>query len=427
MANVHEIRLRGAVFSFSDYKHNRGSLLSILANAHREGNRATCLCSAHRPELYIVHRSGQYFLARMPNTGPSHESWCDFYDSPLDESGRGGYTEDAIVEDGEEFDVKLSIPLSRQRTASKEPSTRTERSSTAQTRRAAVGLMGLLHFLWEQSSNNRWFPYVKGKKASTRHWGGVHYFLTKTTAKIKRKAAPLQDSLYILPEFEMSKADSINAEFDAAMREVLASATEDAVQAGLPLKMKMIIGEVKSLTKSKFGYELKFRGKSTAFYMKDELQARMAKSYKPGMDAIDGSDGSRSIALAVVSASKKGYFNIDDLVLMATNRNYIPVDSSYEKTVADLLIAQERQFEKPLRYDNDELTLPDFVLLDCSESPRVPVEIYGMTGNAKYDARKREKRAIYRESGSTCWEWEPASLGNPPELPRKRSHNQVAK
>ena len=89
---------------------------------------------------------------------------------------------------------------------------------------------------------------------------------------------------------------------------------------------------------------------------------------------------------------------------MPTNKNYIPIDSSYEKQVCDALIEQNRRFVKPLRYDAGNEVLEDFFLIDTDE--QVPMEIYGMTGNEEYDERKKAKIAIYERSGLPFWHWD---------------------
>ena len=54
--------------------------------------------------------------------------------------------------------------------------------------------------------------------------------------------------------------------------------------------------------------------------------------------------------------------------------------------------------------------LPDFWLLDAHILARVPMEIFGIRGNEKYDRRKRDKIRGYeedlRERGIPYWYWD---------------------
>lgn len=96
----------------------------------------------------------------------------------------------------------------------------------------------------------------------------------------------------------------------------------------------------------------------------------------------------------VKQGAKGGYASVIDLALIGITGEFIPVESSYERTVADLLVLQERSFTKPLRYDAEsDQVLPDFILTDTARE--VPLEVFGRD-DAKYLARKDEKRCITR-------------------------------
>jgi hypothetical protein len=97
-----------------------------------------------------------------------------------------------------------------------------------------------------------------------------------------------------------------------------------------------------------------------------------------------------------------GYLKAIDMAAMLTARTYVPADSSHEITMATALADAGRSFVKPLRYDAQAETLPDFALLDCD--PPVYVEVYGITGNAAYQARKQEARH-YQQTGRPVIEW----------------------
>jgi hypothetical protein len=419
MDSKHRIRLKTKIFTYSEYRDSPDALLGLLSHAYAEKIRAICLCSENFPELYITPRFEKFYLAKMPDTGPFHDVHCAFYESPLDQSGRAGYAEGAIVDRGDVVDVKLGVPLSRARHVEKAASPLGEKRAVPTLRRHAVELLGLLHFLWEQSSNHRWFPIMRGMKVTSRRWSSVTYFLGRTLDNIHCKGKPLKESLFLVSQFDKNKPDAIGDEFSTVMASVVSSGSELAEKKNRPIEMKMILGEIKAVTKSQYGYELRFRGFAQSFYIREQLFQKIQKSYTSGVVAIESNTDAKCIAIAVISASKKGYFNIESMALMPVNQNYIPFDSSYEKTIADALIIQERQFEKPLRYDNTALTLPDFILLDGDQFSRIPMEIYGMTGNAEYDKRKNEKREIYRKDPAPYWEWEPAKEKIFPPFPRQ--------
>ena len=81
--------------------------------------------------------------------------------------------------------------------------------------------------------------------------------------------------------------------------------------------------------------------------------------------------------------------SIVGLALMQVSTSWIPVESSYELVIADKLVAEERAFLKPLRYDAGQAAVhPDFILLDTEGE--APMEVFGRSDEA-YVNRRQEK------------------------------------
>lgn len=78
------------------------------------------------------------------------------------------------------------------------------------------------------------------------------------------------------------------------------------------------------------------------------------------------------------------------MALMSITAEFVLIDSSCERIVAEMLVEQRSSVMKPMRYDaGADLVLPDFVLTD---TPReVPMEIFGRD-DADYLRRKEEKK-----------------------------------
>lgn len=421
-ANFVRIKLNGTVFPQITYFNNPESLIGLFRHSYTLGLRATCLCSANCPELYIAQRNGSYYLAKMPDTGPFHDSNCEFYQSPDTDSGRSTYLKGVIVDHDGLIDVKIGIPFKIQRDLSKiEDTAKLPNANKSQSKRSAIELLGLLHLLWEYSNNSRWFPRKKGKANLSRSWGSAHYYLGQVLEKISTKGKALKDNLYIVPPYHSSEQDQIQQQFDRFITPVIKSGTVKAQADKVPVICKMIIGEVKDLTESKFGFCLKLKSFYHPLYLSKAKMERLQKSYSLAVNAI-ASEKACAIAIAVVSASSSGNLTIESIAMMPVSKNYIPFDSSFELQIGNMLIDQERAFEKPMRYDNEALTLPDFILCDAKEHPRMPMEIYGMTGNTDYDVRKNQKKEIYAQTGLPCWVWEPANQIEPPPFPLKRDN-----
>jgi Protein of unknown function (DUF1173) len=103
---------------------------------------------------------------------------------------------------------------------------------------------------------------------------------------------------------------------------------------------------------------------------------------------------------------------------LRTALNGIPFDSKYEKRVLSYLADKRRIFEKPLRFDVKAMKVrPDFILKDVDENNDYPIEVWGIEGDAAYDKRKDEKRAIYiNDLGHPpyyWWEWYASLVSDP--------------
>jgi hypothetical protein len=106
-----------------------------------------------------------------------------------------------------------------------------------------------------------------------------------------------------------------------------------------------------------------------------------------------------------------------EAAFMLTNRNYIPVESSYELRMADALADAGRRLIKPLRWDRSDELFPDFVLTDTE--PPTFVEVYGVQGRVSYEIRKQIKQVKYQQQGRAVIAWEVAQEMPPVALSRR--------
>lgn len=88
-------------------------------------------------------------------------------------------------------------------------------------------------------------------------------------------------------------------------------------------------------------------------------------------------NGAVTYAIVIDQPQPEGSgFDLVELALLRVSPRAIPLDSSYEATAEDALVAQDRSFDKPMRYVDGDDTLPNFRLLDAGEHP-VPMEVFG--------------------------------------------------
>jgi len=95
----------------------------------------------------------------------------------------------------------------------------------------------------------------------------------------------------------------------------------------------------------------------------------------------------------------------DQLIFVPAEENtFIPVDSSYERTMLQYLVEKKINFKKPLLMPIDEVYRPDFIL--DKQKPNVIIEVAGLMNNIDYVNHLRQKRAHYLDKGYKYLEWD---------------------
>jgi hypothetical protein len=197
-------------------------------------------------------------------------------------------------------------------------------------------------------------------------------------------------------------------------------AERNRTRAALALQAKhrmLVIAPLASFTQERFdamARQLKiggFHGIPMTF-MQNGLWDSTVRRFPNAIAAWRGGRGTVAIAQVELRQGGKGvYASVIDMALMSITAEFLPVESSYERTVADFLVMQGRSFMKPLCYQaSADLVLPDFIFTDTLRE--VPMEVFGRD-DARYLQRKEEKSAHYDEQygKSGWWSWDAASHG----------------
>jgi hypothetical protein len=98
------------------------------------------------------------------------------------------------------------------------------------------------------------------------------------------------------------------------------------------------------------------------------------------------------LVLLTMRRAHDGQWQVDELAGMATTEEFIPTFSMEDALVCRRLIAEDRDFYKPLPYDAAPTRFPNFLLTDCGETA-VPLEI--VSGSALDAAARRSRIAEY--------------------------------
>ena len=120
--------------------------------------------------------------------------------------------------------------------------------------------------------------------------------------------------------------------------------------------------------------------------------------------------GGRVIAIAITDTPGAGKASVMRLALMAVSERWIPVASSFEADIEQMLSDEGRSYWKPLRFDaSEDEVFPDFWLLDTGER-ETPMEVFGRSDPAYLQRKNNKIRHYNREFGATgWWSWDAAA------------------
>lgn len=386
------IQLAGRSVPLAWLREHTPQAAPLFARAKAEVGHAWCLCRSPALRLVIrCTRAGRYHLAGWPGEGEKHDTTCPFHKLAPSLSGRNGYSAQAIRETDDGVFIRLGTPLTRSLAGPEQhDAARHETRDEGDTHRS-VGLLGLLHWLWQETQLNTWHPQFQH-----RTWHECHARLHRQIREATVNGRPLHEVLYVVPPFSQATAAANNAALEA-LRARLG-------RHGDTERRALLLGQLKEVAPTPYGVAYRIAHQRTALYARAALHARAARSYPRAFAKTATDHGAARVALFLAERSPKGHLIAVDLAAMLTTGNYIPADSSYEVVMANTLASHRRAFTKPIRYDGTDAVLPDFVLTDTD--PHQYVEVYGIHGHESYDQRKAEKREFYQRQGARLIEWD---------------------
>ncbi|MFI6803838.1 DUF1173 family protein [Streptomyces luteogriseus] len=366
---------------------------ALFARARAEVGHGQCLCQTPALRLVIrCSRAGRYHLAGWPGEGELHHPSCSFHKLASDLTGRDAYSTEAIHESDDGVAIRFSAALARKLSAPEPARVSTEQREGRA--RRTVGLLGLLHWLWEEAQLTAWHPRWR-----RRTWWVCHARLSEQIAGCSINHEELAEALYVVPPFREEYARRNAAAFET-FRIARLKRSGDTQRRGL------ILGEIRDVRSTQYGVRYALAHHRGALFATTALDERLRRSYRPAFSETASEHGARRIGLFLVELSPKDNVRVVDMAAMLVSRLYIPADSSHEIVMANALTDAGRAYVKPVRYDGSDLVFPDFVLTDTH--PHSYVEVYGIHGRESYDQRKRVKQAHYQRQGAALIEWDVA-------------------
>jgi len=389
---------------------NKPEAFQRLLKIYKE-KRPLCGCRNDRKlELYVAQKNF-FYLAKMPNTGHLHASYCPFYESEVSTSGRQVYRKSAIqVTDEDQTAIKMSCGLgvitpAIDAAASSEPGP----DDKIKVKKGRVSLIALIHLLWEKMEYHRWHPNMSGR----RNYFTWHKHALEAAQHIEVKKSPLSNYLYIPEPFRVDNAEEIITRTKRKLNQLLKDNRGRA-------KRMLTIGILKSIKQTDYGYaiRLKHTPQNIVFYVDFETIEKYFKKTGAEQDIHDWLEDptmNEAVALAV-QRSEKGYLTVKQMASQHVTTNFIPFHDPAENEIAGYL--KTRMYQKQLAYDaSSSHPYPNYLLLDAGHD-QLPLYVLGLPGSSKRDAVIREQIEKHEENEEPFWFWDLSIEENFPELPK---------
>jgi len=375
---------------------------SLYADA--KNIRPVCLCKPQGVPLYLAHYK-KYYLKRMPNTGPEHAPRCPAFEPDPSQSGIGIYSNKAFIEKADgRISIKAAVPILIRNNSGSGNSTVRDPGSSCRLK-TEFRMKGLMHLLWERAEFNRWLPRMKGR----RHYTQVHKYIYEASSMVVLQRNALSTLMYIPEPFNKELIHEIEARRIALFRKLAKSST------GEPRRM-LVLGELKNLVSGKegIGIHLKHTPHSLQFWCDDQQANRIQRSIDFATPDWPSLNPAVKTIVLLTAARQNSRWIVHDMATMVTTKDFIPVNSLHEATIAEMLVEEGRCFYKPMGYDAKFPNYPSFLITDRGDSP-IPLEIT-QPGKSTDLAAQYLRIAEYKENATRYWNWDIEMCTRPPAL-----------
>lgn len=161
----------------------------------------------------------------------------------------------------------------------------------------------------------------------------------------------------------------------------------------------ILLGEVKEIIPTRCHFNAVIKHVPDApFLLNSDLHRRMTRHFENELALWTGSAETHLVMAATFALADWGEPMIDELCLVSTSAQWLPVDDGFEKQLIDRLVNERRVFDKSLGF-NSKLPRSSIsaVLMDV---PRAPVALaLDRTFAAELDSE------AVAHPASTTWRW----------------------
>jgi hypothetical protein len=391
----------------TEFPSNSPLFQAALESAYKNRIRPICLCVEPGLPMYIAHLETGYVIKRMPDTGASHGPGCDSYEAPPGLSGRGEVDGQAI-EQTDKGSVNLKLAFSLRHNNPAEMENESTQKTTAKTAGTRLTLRGLLHYLWDESRLSHWQPEMQGE----RSWFAVRTALVEAIESKETKSASLKDILYIPEVYDREKSTDIACRRIRALSPIMGPGKSGK-------KLMLVVGEMDRISPATFGYALKLK------HLPDfplVMDADLNKNFEKVFDVINTlwayTPDSHLIVIATFVIDDKGLPSVEEMCVMLTSPEWLPIDNQFEQLLVKTLVTQKRSFQKQLRYNlPPDKPIATAVLTDCDNAPlAMYIDVDDLASRWASTVAINE---VVKNNSIETWMWTPKE-GILPDIPPKK-------
>lgn len=398
------LELDGQRYS-AKYLRETESGRGVLRYAYETGQAFRCICCDDDNALVHVYcRNDVLYLARHRGTGGLHASECDsnkVSDRQL-RIKRSQRLLSGIRPVGDRFACNLSLQLSSRLPRTPDvaiPKSDPHRSNTSQGR---TSLTGLFLFAWELAGLCLHNPL----KPAKGEWQSVGKRLLQHIQRIDLAAGPLSDHV-IVPL--LHNQSDIERKLEATRK---GGKNERRYLLAMGRIARWIVlesGDVKCWLDC-FASPLHINRRSWEALASRSWSVHTKTALRSTNDAAHTET---AILICRILVDRTGKISMVNGAVVMTTQAWMPVQSSYEREVADALVSAAACFSKPLRQVAGCPFIPDFLV--HSQTGDRPYEVAGLLDDPEYAAHLELKLAEYSKYfAESAWVWRVGSEPLPP-------------
>lgn len=407
--NFREQRYRVGTLEFST---SDSSVETVLSGAYSAKQRPLCLCVPGGTPMYIAHVGGRFIVKRMPGAGHLHAADCGSFDPPGELSGLGEVAGSAIQEDLETgvTTLRLDYTLAK-RGGTRPPAAAGGPPDTVRTDGQKLTLRGTLHYLWDKADLTKWSPGMTGR----RSWGVVQRRLVAAAQNTFAKGDPLADLLFVPEPWSQDAKESL----ERGRRTALARLhTRDSTGS----RLMVLIAEVKEFKDARFGVLAICKHlPEMPIKVEQDLATRIDRRFEKEIALWQREEETHMILVGTFGLDTAGYERLEEVSMMVTDANWIPIEHRWDLELVRRLVAGGRRFTKGMRYNlAADKPLASALLYDLLDGPTA-LYVIPPSSDAEMVAKVSD---LAEESDYRSWIWH-AGDADMPALPTQgRSHGE---